>query len=53
MTTKTSYGVCMNSKLYCPKCKRLIVNPVIIRVENGKPVTFCYCGNYITIENDK
>ena len=51
---KTSYGVCKNGKIYCPKCRRLIVDPVIIRLdENGKSVTFCYCGNYIIIENDK
>jgi len=52
--TKTSYGICMNSKVYCPKCRRLIVNPAIIRIdENGKPITFCYCGNYIIIEDNK
>ena len=50
---KTSYGVCKNGKIYCPKCRRLIVDPVIIRVDDGKPITFCYCGNYIVIENDK
>jgi len=50
---KTSYGVCANGKLYCPKCRRLITDPKIIRLENGKPVTLCYCGNYIIIENDK
>jgi len=51
--SKNYYGVCANGKLYCPKCRRLIVNPVIIRVDDGKPVTFCYCGNYIIIKDNK
>jgi len=50
---ETSYGICTNGKIYCPKCRRLIVNPVIIRVDDGKPVTLCYCGNYIIIEDNK
>jgi len=50
---KTSYGVCTNGKIYCSKCRRLITDPVIIRVDDGKPVTLCYCGNYIIIDKDK
>jgi len=49
----TSYGVFKNGKIYCPNCSRLIVNPVIIRLDNGKPVTLCYCGNYIIVEDNK
>ena len=27
---KTSYGVYKNGKIYCPNCRRLIVDPVIL-----------------------
>jgi len=47
MNKKTSYGICKNGKIYCPNCRRLI------KIENGKNITLCYCVNYIIIKNDK
>jgi len=37
--TKTSYGICKNGKIYCPNCRRLIVDPAIIRLDDRNPVT--------------
>jgi len=48
--SENQHGIYMGKIVYCPKCKRKYENPVISRMDNEKPIVFCYCGCYFAVD---